>query len=106
MKGNNPLKLASEIKAINHKIESTRVKVDMQLTAFIKALYSHYLESLQASEHLKGLNLDKLVGKIAERDRAFGKKETSYNSNTETLCLSQKDQKPQEESERNTKEEL
>jgi hypothetical protein len=52
LKDNNPMKLASEIKALFHDIDSTGVKVDLQLTAFIKALYptySHYLESLQAS---------------------------------------------------------
>jgi len=44
--------LASEIKAIMHDIDATRVKIDLPLTTFIKALYptySHYIESLQAS---------------------------------------------------------
>ena len=77
MSDNDPLKLASEIKAINHEIECTGVNVDLPLTAFIKALYpsySHYLESLQASGQLKDIDFDKLVGKIAEREKAFGKK--------------------------------
>ena len=52
LKDNNTMKLASKIKSIFHDIDSTGVKVDLQLTTFIKALhptYSHYLESLQAS---------------------------------------------------------
>ena len=70
MRNNDPPKLASEIKAINHEIECTGVKVYFPITTFIKALYpiySHYLESLQASGKLKDLDFDKLVGKIAER---------------------------------------
>ena len=46
MKDNDPLNLASEIRILFHDIEATSVKVDLQLTAFIKALYptySHYL---------------------------------------------------------------
>ena len=46
------MKLASKIKSIFHDIDSTGVKVDLQLTTFIKSLhptYLHYLESLQAS---------------------------------------------------------
>ena len=72
MKVNDPLKIASEIKAINHEIECAGVKVDLPLTAFIKALYpsySHYLESLQASGQLKDLDFHKLVGKNAEREK-------------------------------------
>ena len=44
-----PMKLAYEIRAIVHDIDGTGVKVDIQLTAFIKDLYptyTHYLESL------------------------------------------------------------
>ena len=101
MSDNDPLKLSSEIKAINHEIECIRVKVDFPLTSFIKSInpsYSHYLESLQASGQLKDIDFGKLVGKIAEREKVFGKKEASHISNTENLCLAQKDQKPQEES--------
>jgi hypothetical protein len=79
MKDNDPMKLASEIRALFHDIEATGVKVDLQLTAFIKALYptySHYLESLQASEKMKDMTFDKLVEKIVEREKAFGKKES------------------------------
>jgi hypothetical protein len=38
LKDNNPMKLASEIKALFYDIDSTGVKVDLQLTTFIKAL--------------------------------------------------------------------
>jgi hypothetical protein len=93
LKDNNPMKLASKIKAFFHDIDSTGVKVDLQLTSFIKALYptySHYLESLQASGQMKAMNFDKLVDKIAEREKAFGKKESFSTSTVETLCLAQK----------------
>ena len=56
LKDNDLMALASEIKAISDDIDATSVKVDISLTTFIKALYptqSHYLESLQASGHLK-----------------------------------------------------
>jgi hypothetical protein len=36
LKDNNPMKLASEIKSLFHDIDSTSVKVDLQLTTFIK----------------------------------------------------------------------
>jgi hypothetical protein len=42
LKDNNPMKLASKIKALFHDIDSTGVKVDLQLTTFIKALYPTY----------------------------------------------------------------
>ena len=80
---NDPMKLASEIKALFHDIEAIGVKVDLQLTAFIKALYptySHYLESLQASGQMKAITFDILVDKIAEREKSFGKKESLSNS--------------------------
>ena len=53
LQDNYPMKLASKIKALFHDIEAIGVKVYLQLTAFIKALYptySHYLESLGPSE--------------------------------------------------------
>ena len=93
MKDNDPMKLASKIRALFHDIEAMGVKVDLQLTTFIKALYptySHYLESLQASEKMKDITFDKLVEKIAEREKTFGKKDSI--SNVETLCLAQKQQ--------------
>ena len=39
---------------------------------------------------MKDITFDKLVEKIAEREKAFGKKESL--SNVETLCLAQKQQ--------------
>ena len=59
----DPMKLASEIKAIFHDIEFARAKVDRQLTGFNKPLYptySHYLESLQASGQTKAMTFDVL----------------------------------------------
>ena len=60
MKDNELIKLASEIRALYHDIKATGVEVDLQLIACIKSLYptySHYLESLQASEKIKKLDL-------------------------------------------------
>jgi hypothetical protein len=94
MKDNDPMKLASEIRALYHDIKATGVEVDLQLIAFIKSLYptySHYLESLQASEKMKNLTFDKLVEKIVEREKSFGKKESLPNA--ETLCLAQEGKK-------------
>ena len=68
LKDNDPIKLAFEIKYIFHDIESTGVKVDLKLTAFIKVLYptySNYLESLQASGQMKSMTFDVLTDKIA-----------------------------------------
>jgi len=103
LKDNDPMKLASEIKSLCHDIESTGVKVDLQLTAFIKDLYptySHYLESLQSSGHMKATTFVVLVDKIDERKKAFGKKESLSNSTVETLCLALKEKNPREESAR------
>ena len=94
---NDPMKLASEIKELFHDIEATGVKVDLQITTFIKSLYptySHNLESLQASGQMKAINFDTLIDKIAETEKAFGKKESLSNSTAETLCLAPKEQKP------------
>ena len=89
LKDNDPMKLASEIRAIFHDIDATGVKVDNQLIAFIKALYpsnTHYLESLQASGQMKAMTFEKLVEKIAERDKAFGKES---NPNEETVSCTE-----------------
>ena len=83
MKDNDHLKSASKIKAIFHDIEATGIKVDLQLTTFMKVLhlvYLDYFKSLQASGQLKDITFDKLVRKIAEREKAFGKKEAPPNS--------------------------
>ena len=70
------MKLAYEIRAIFHDIDAIGVNIGIQLIAFIKALYpsyTHYLESLQASGEMKAMTFYKLVEKITERDKAFGK---------------------------------
>jgi hypothetical protein len=77
LKNDDPMALASKIKAIMHDIEATGVKIDLPLTTFIKALYptySHYLESLQASGQMKSITFDKLVDKVAKHEKAFEKK--------------------------------
>jgi len=53
--------------------------MDFPLITFVKALYptySHYFESLQASEKLKDISLYSLVEKFAERVKYFRKKKT------------------------------
>jgi hypothetical protein len=84
-----------------HDIEATRVKIDLPLMTFIKALYptySHYLESLQASDQMKSMTFEKLVKKVADREKAFGKKSTP--STGETVYLAQKDKSKQHDSSR------
>jgi hypothetical protein len=52
LKDDDSMALAFEIKSIMHNIDATRVKIDIPLTTFIKALYptySLYLESLKAN---------------------------------------------------------
>lgn len=82
MKDNDPLKSASEIKTSFHDIEAIGIKVDLQLIAFIKVLhpvYSNYLESLQVSGKLKDITFDKLVCKIAKREKSLGRKRLHLN---------------------------
>jgi len=77
--------LASDIKSIMHDIHTTRVKIELPLTALIKALYpthSQYLESLQASGQMKSITFDKLVEKVAKREKSFGKKSAHSTSET------------------------
>ena len=67
LKDNDPMKLSYEIRAIFHDIDATSVKVDIQLTTFIKALYptyTHYLESLQASGQMKAMTFENLLRKL------------------------------------------
>ena len=50
LKDNDPMKLAYGIKVIFHDIDAIVVKVDIQLTAFIKSLYAsytHYLDKFK-----------------------------------------------------------
>jgi hypothetical protein len=101
LKNDDPMDLASEIKSIMHDIDATRVKIDLPLTTFIKALYptySHYLESLQASGQMKSITFDKLVEKVAEHEKSFGKK--SSHSTGETMCLAQKEKSQPHDSSR------
>lgn len=84
LKDNYPMKLTLEIKSPFHDIESSSVKVDLQLIAFIKSLYPTYSKYLESS---KAMAFDVLVEKIAEREKASRKKESLSNSNVETLSL-------------------
>jgi hypothetical protein len=77
LKNDDPMALASEIKSIMHDIYATRVKIDLPLIAFSKALYptySHYLESMQASSQMKSITFDTLVEKVSRPSR-----ETFFN---------------------------
>jgi hypothetical protein len=92
LKNDDPTALASEITTIMHDIEATRAKIDLPLTTFIKALYptySHYLESLQASNQMKSMTFQKLVKKVVDNEKAFGKNPTP--STGENVYLAQKD---------------
>jgi hypothetical protein len=100
LKNDDPMALASEIKAIMHDIVVTRVNINLTFIVFIKSLYPtyyHYLESLQASGKMKSITFDKLVEKVVEHEKSFGNKST--NSIGETVCLAQKDKiKPHDSS--------
>ena len=52
LKYNDPTKLASEIRAIFHDIDATSVKVDIQLTTFIKAIYPTYTHYFEVILHI------------------------------------------------------
>jgi hypothetical protein len=92
LKNDDPMALAFEIIAIMHDIESTRVKIDFPLMAFINSLYptySYYLESLQVSNQMKSMTFQKPVRKLADHEKAFGKKPTP--STREIVYLAKKD---------------
>ena len=77
VKDNDPMLVASEIRATMHKIQAFGMKPDLPLAVFVKSLYpthSNYLKSLQASGKFKDLTFDILVEKIADREETFGKK--------------------------------
>jgi hypothetical protein len=79
LKNDDPMTLASEIKAIMHDIDFIGVNIYLLLTTFINAFYPtyyHYLESLQASGQMESITFDTLVKKVAECEKAFGKKST------------------------------
>ncbi|KAH9287432.1 hypothetical protein KI387_031549, partial [Taxus chinensis] len=64
------------IRASMHDVEDGGGKINVDMSAFIKALvliYSTYLESLQETNHLKSL-LDQLVEKTVKSEKAFGRK--------------------------------
>lgn len=85
------MSLASKIRAIKQDVNAASGKVDIYLTAFIKALlptHSTYLESLQASNQLKTITFDLLVEKLVEREKAFGRKIDNTNKN---VCFSHKE---------------
>jgi hypothetical protein len=91
LKNDYSMALAYEIKVIMHDIDATRLKIELPLTTFIKALfptYSHCLEYLQESSQKKSITFDKLVDKVAECEKSFGKKST--HSISETVCLAHK----------------
>jgi len=93
LQNNDPLALASKVKSIMHDIKATKVELDIPLIIFLKALYptySNYLESLQENGNLKDITFDSLVKKIAEREKAFGKK-TTPESSKEAVCLAHKE---------------
>lgn len=61
------LALASKIRATMHDVEANRVKKNVPLKTFLKALYPtyfNYLESLQASVKIKEISFDSLVWKF------------------------------------------
>lgn len=80
LKDDNPLNLASQIRAIMYDVYTTKVKMDIPLMTFFKVFcpkYSHYLESLQASMKLKDINFDYLVEKFLDKKKSFGKRKNS-----------------------------
>jgi len=64
-----------------HDVDSTDVKVEIALMAFMKALYpiySHYLESIQTSGQMKSLDFNSLVEKIAKREIFWKEYSSTY----------------------------
>ena len=93
LKNDDPLALASEVKSIMHDIKITNVELDIPLIAFVKALYTTYLnclESLQANGNLKEITFDSPMKIFAEREKAFGKK-TIPKSFEEVVCLAHRE---------------
>ena len=59
--------VAFEIRSNMHTIQTSTLKLDLPLAAFIKSLYpthSNYLDSLQASDMFKDLTFDILVERL------------------------------------------
>lgn len=68
LKDDDPLALASKIRAIVHGVEAIGFKMEILVIAFVKAVYptfSQYFESLQASGQLKDITFDTLVENFA-----------------------------------------
>lgn len=94
LKDDDPLSLASKIRAIMYGVDATIVKINIPLRTFVKALYptySHFLESVQASVQLKAITFDILVEKFAEQDKYFEKGKTTTPSSKEVVCLDKKE---------------
>ena len=83
-----------------HDIEATEANINLLLTTFIKVIYltySHYLELMQASNQMKSMTFQKLVKKVADREKAFGKNPT--HSTGENIYLVKKEKsKPRDSS--------
>ena len=65
MKDNDVIIVASDIRAIMHKIQAIGMQPNLPLASFFKPLYPthwHYLESLQVSDKLKDLVIWHLGG--------------------------------------------
>ena len=93
MKNDDPLALASKVRSIMHDIDSTSVKIDISLIAYVKELYptySHYLESLQASGNLEHITFEALEKNFAEREKDF-RKMTVPSSSEEAACFSHRE---------------
>eukprot|EP00253_Pinus_taeda_P022521 PITA_22521 len=102
LQNDDPLALASEVKSIMHDIKVTNVELDIPMIAFLKVLYptySNYLESFQENGNLKDITFDSLVKRIAEREKAFGKK-TTPQSSEEVVCLAYREKNITQDSSR------
>ena len=78
VKDNDPMMASYDIKEIMHNIQSSGMQPNLPLVSFVKSLYptySHYLESLQASDKFKDVTFDTLMEKIANGEKAFGKED-------------------------------
>jgi hypothetical protein len=77
LKNDDPMALASKIKAIMHDNYSIRVNIGIPFIDFIKSLYpkySHYHESLEASGQMKSITFHTLVEKVTKCEKSFGNK--------------------------------
>lgn len=63
-KDDDPIGLDSKIKFIMHDVDASRVNINLHLTSFNKA----------ASDQLKCIKFESFVEKVAECEKAFGKR--------------------------------